>query len=149
MLGQNKNVISHIKKRKKQTWKRWIQINIVPFKRKKYIYTSTYIYMLPLWSETLCTWLKETFFFDAKIMAMHYVLPQLVFGRTWVNFVWPISNEWLLFAAQCYDNHTHHLPLRKVTVCWFWLSKTFLALVTHSFLKKQQTRDSIYFFSCQ
>lgn len=149
MLGQNKNVISHIKKRKKQTWKKMNTNKHCAIQKEK-IYIPVHIYICYLYGvkHYVRDW-RKLFFFYVKIMAMHYVLPQLVFGRTWVNFVWPISNEWLLFAAQCYDNHTHHLPLRKVTVCWFWLSKTFLALVTHSFLKKQQTRDSIYFFSCQ
>ena len=34
-----------------------------------------------------------------KIMTVHYVRPLLGFGRTWVNFVRPMPDDRLLFAA--------------------------------------------------
>ena len=44
------------------------------------------------------TWLKKTSLFFS-FFPCHYVRPQLGFGRKWVNFVRPMSDDRLLFTA--------------------------------------------------
>lgn len=37
--------------------------------------------------------------YNLKTMSVHCVRPQLDFGRTWVNFVQPMSDDQLLLTA--------------------------------------------------
>ena len=85
----------------------------LPYATKALMYIYVYVYTLPIGSETkdlLRSWLKKTFFsFFVKIMFAHYVRRQLGFGQTWVNFVRPMSDDQLLFAALLYGFNVNDL----------------------------------------
>lgn len=43
-------------------------------------------------------------------MSAHYILSQLGFGQMWAHFVWPMSGDPLLVAAQC-PNTMHYFTV--------------------------------------
>ena len=43
-------------------------------------------------------------------MSAHYILSQLGFGQMWAHFIWPMSGDPLLVAAQC-TNTMHYFTV--------------------------------------